>query len=66
MLNSFILTILNDEECEKRRKNQDKWRQKQLNIFYRSGKPIFNITLETQHIRSNNNPHHFIEKKYTK
>jgi hypothetical protein len=66
MLNSLILNILDDEEWEKRRKNQDKWRQKQLNIFYRSGKPIFNITLETQHIRSNNNPHHFIEKKYTK
>jgi hypothetical protein len=53
--------MLDDEEWEKRRKKQDKWRQKQLDIFYRSGKPIFNITLETQHIRSNNNPHYFIE-----
>ena len=61
MLNSLILTMLDDEEWEKRRKKQDKWRQKQLDIFYRSGKPIFNITLETQHIRRNNNPYHFSE-----
>jgi hypothetical protein len=53
--------MLDDEEWEKRRKKQDKWRQKQLDIFYRSGKPIFNITLETQHIRRNNNPYHFSE-----
>lgn len=44
-------------------KKQDIWRQKQLDIFYRTGKPIFTMSIETQHIRSNNNPHHFIEKK---
>jgi hypothetical protein len=59
----IILQIMCDEEWENRRKKQDEWRQKQLDIFYRSGKPIFTMTLETQHIRSNNNPHHFIEKK---
>ena len=43
-------------------KKQEIWRQKQLDIFYRSGKPIFKITHETQYIRSINSPYHFKEK----
>lgn len=35
------------------------WREKQLNIFYRSGRPIFNIDHNTMHIRSHNNPYFF-------
>jgi hypothetical protein len=52
-----------DNEREKRIKKQEEWRQKQLNIFYRTGKPIYRITLETQFLRTNNTPHKFIEKK---
>ena len=35
---------------------QERWRQQQILIFYGSGKPIFNITKDTQHIREHNNP----------
>ena len=52
-----------DNEREKRIKKQEEWRQKQLNLFYRTGKPIYRITLETQFLRTNNTPHQFIEKK---
>lgn len=52
-----------DTECEKTRKKQEKWRQTQLNILFRTGKPIYRITLETQFLRTNNTPHQFIEKK---
>ena len=38
---------------------QSLWREKQLNIFYRSGRPIFNIDQNTMHIRSHNNPYFF-------
>ncbi len=62
MLKSIFFNF-NDEEMKKRREKQNNWRQKQLDIFYRTGKPIFNMTVETQYIRSNNNPPHFIEKK---
>lgn len=34
---------------------QEKWRQTQFNMLYRHGRPIFNISIETQHIRSHNN-----------
>jgi len=63
MLDSLLMNFIYDEELEKRHKKQDIWRQKQLDIFYRTGKPIFTMSIETQHLRSNNNPHHFIEKK---
>lgn len=43
-------------------KKQEKWRQKQIQIFYRSGKPIFNIDNNTQHIRSHNNPYFYKDK----
>lgn len=42
---------------------QEIWRQKQITIFYRSGKPIFNITPETEHLRSINNPHYYVDPK---
>ena len=38
---------------------QSIWREKQLHIFYRSGRPIFNIDQTTMHIRSHNNPYFF-------
>ena len=40
---------------------QSLWREKQLNIFYRSGRPIFNIDQNTMHIRSHNNPYFFTD-----
>lgn len=55
--------FLTSEELSKIRIKQEQWRQKQLNIFYFSGKPIYRVTMETQHIRSNNNPNYFIEKE---
>ena len=60
-MNSYMLDY--EFRRETISKKQDIWRQKQLDIFYRTGKPIFTMSIETQHIRSNNNPHHFIEKK---
>ena len=38
---------------------QSLWREKQLLIFYRTGRPIFNIDQSTMHIRSHNNPYFF-------
>ena len=38
---------------------QSIWREKQLRIFYRTGRPIFNIDEKTMHIRSHNNPYFF-------
>ena len=38
---------------------QSIWREKQLLIFYRTGRPIFNIDETTMHIRSHNNPYFF-------
>ena len=38
---------------------QSIWREKQLHIFYRTGRPIFNIDQTTMHIRSHNNPYFF-------
>ena len=32
------------------------WRQRQLDILFRTGRPIFNIQQDTIHIRSCNNP----------
>ena len=32
------------------------WRERQLDIFFRSGRPIFNIQQDTMHVRSCNNP----------
>ena len=38
---------------------QSIWREKQLRIFYRTGRPIFNIDEQTMHIRAHNNPYFF-------
>ena len=62
MMDYLILNVISDEEFEKRNKKHEIWRQKQLDIFYRTGKPIYNVTLETQHIRSNKDPNYFREK----
>jgi hypothetical protein len=43
-------------------KKQEIWRQKQIQIFYRSGKPIFTMDEETEHIRSHNNPYFYKDK----
>lgn len=37
-------------------KTHERWRRKQFNIFYGSGRPIFNISTETEHLRSHQNP----------
>lgn len=35
------------------------WRERQLNIFYRNGRPIYNIDCNNQHLRSHNNPTYY-------
>lgn len=51
-----------DNEREERMKKQKIQRgEKQLDIFYRTGRPIYNITLDTCHLSSHNNPLRFIE-----
>jgi hypothetical protein len=37
------------------------WREKQLDIFYRTGRPIFNIDKHTLHLRSHNQTNYFKE-----
>ena len=37
-------------------KKQEEWRIKQFNIFYGSGRPIFNISEETEHLRFHRSP----------
>jgi hypothetical protein len=61
-MDPLILHFISDEEIKKRKEKNEIWRQKQLDIFYRTGKPIYNVTLETQHIRSNKDPNYFKEK----
>ena len=61
-MDPLILHFISDEEIKKRKEKNEIWRQKQLDIFYRTGKPIYNVTLETQHIRSNKDPNYFREK----
>jgi hypothetical protein len=38
---------------------QSIWRERQLDILFRTGRPIFNIDHNTMHIRSRNNPRFF-------
>ena len=58
----YLTLKFTDDKLEKRYKKQRKWREEQLDIFYRTGKPIFRVSLDTMHIRSNINPNFFIEK----
>ncbi len=55
--------LLMDDEIADHSKKQEIWRQKQLDIFYRTGKPIFRVSPATQHIKSNIDPLYFREKK---
>lgn len=41
---------------EENKKKQEIWRSKQFNIFYGSGRPIFDIDEDTQHLRYHRNP----------
>ncbi len=41
---------------ENNNKKQEFWRNKQFNVFYGSGRPIFNIDQETKHLRYHHNP----------
>ena len=40
---------------------QNFWREKQVDIFYRNGRPIFNMTKNTMHLRSHNKTNYFKE-----
>jgi hypothetical protein len=53
-MNSYLLnSSFNIEEIKKK---QEIWRNKQFNIFYGSGRPIFDINIDTQHLRYHRNP----------
>ncbi len=60
MINSMLIET--SDEHKLRLEKQEKWRQRQINIFYRTGKPLFTMTLDTQHIRSHNNVHYYVDK----
>ena len=49
-----------DKEYYKRIKRNNIYLKKQLNIFFGSGRPIFNISLDTMHIKKYNNPSEYI------
>ena len=55
--------LLMDHEIAVKNKKQEIWRQKQLDIFYRTGKPIFRVCNSTRHLRSNIDPLYFKEKE---
>lgn len=55
--------LLLDHEISIHNKKQEIWRQKQLDIFYRSGKPIFRVSNSTRHLKSNIDPLSFKEKE---
>jgi len=54
------------EEHKKILQKQEKWRQKQINIFFRTGKPIFTMTMENMHMRRNNNPYYYVDNEKRK
>ena len=55
-MNSYQLNYLFDADYII--KKQEEWRRKQFNIFYGSGRPIFNISEETEHLRFHRSPAH--------
>ena len=61
MIPSYKLLL--DHEIAIHNKKQEIWRQKQLDIFYRSGKPIFRVSNSTCHLKSNIDPLSFKEKE---
>lgn len=53
-MNKYTLKLVFDySEISKK---QEVWRRKQFDIFYGSGRPIYNINEKTEHIRFHNNP----------
>ncbi len=40
-------------------KKQEIWRLKQFSIYYGSGRPIFNIDTNTEHLRYHRSPYYF-------
>ena len=53
-MNSYQLNYIFDADSIA--KKHEKWRRKQFNIFYGSGRPIFNISEETEHLRFHRTP----------
>lgn len=53
-MNKYTLKLVFDySEISKK---QEIWRRKQFDIFYGTGRPIYNINEATEHIRFHNNP----------
>tara|TARA_B110000037_G_C17031817_1_gene469833 strand:- start:186 stop:413 length:228 start_codon:yes stop_codon:yes gene_type:complete len=47
---------ITNKEFNERVKKSNIYMEKQLHIFFGSGRPIYNISLDTIHIRKHNNP----------
>ena len=43
---------------------QHRWRERQLDIFYRTGRPIFNMNINNMHLRTYNNPSMYKEPNH--
>ncbi len=43
---------------------QNAWRERQVDIFYRTGRPIYNITHNNQHLRAHYNPQFYKEHNH--
>jgi len=61
-IGGVYVNIENEEERETRYKKNERLRQVQLDIFYRTGRPIFRINTDTEHLRSFRDPIFFVEK----
>lgn len=57
------VNIETEEERNIRCKKNERLRQKQIDIFYRTGRPIFKINKDTEHLRSFREPFFFVEKE---
>ena len=61
-IGGVYVNIESEEERETRYKKNERLRQVQLDIFYRTGRPIFRINTDTEHLRSFRDPFFFVEK----
>jgi len=61
-IGGVYVNIESEEERDTRCKKNERLRQVQLDIFYRTGRPIFRINTDTEHLRSFRDPIFFVEK----
>ena len=59
---TYVLLKPRSVNWSKRVEKNEKRRRKQVDIFYRTGRPIFNITKENQYLRRFSNPMYYTER----